>query len=138
VTSGGSPGRGTETILVVDDDGTLLRLVSEILRMHGYTVIEAVDGVTPLSMIESGEPTIHAMVTDVVMPRMSGRALAEWALSLRPDMPILFMSGYVGENIEALGSLLGPKVGFVQKPFDADTVLAKLREVLDSPAAEAA
>jgi signal transduction histidine kinase/CheY-like chemotaxis protein len=132
------PVGGAETILVVDDDSALLRLVSEILRIHGYTVVDVMDGAAALTLIEGEGRTIHALVTDVVMPRMSGRALAEAALTLRPDLPILFMSGYVAEHIVALGSLLGPSIGFLQKPFDPETLLGKLREVLDRAPAKAA
>jgi PAS domain S-box-containing protein len=130
--------RGTETILVVDDDRALLGLVNEILSTHGYDVIGATDGAAALETIENAGRAIDAMVTDVVMPKLSGRKLAERALALRPDLPILFTSGYVGENFAVLGPLLGPRVGFVQKPFDPDVLLSKLREVLDNPAEEAA
>jgi PAS domain S-box-containing protein len=132
------PDRGNETILVVDDDSALLGLVNEILRTHGYTVIAATDGAAALEIIETEGRTIDAIVTDMVMPKLSGRELAERALALRPDLPILFTSGYVGEDTEALGALLGPRVVFLQKPFDPDALLGKLREVLDTPAEEAA
>ena len=132
------PGRGAETILVVDDDDALLRLVSEILRTHGYSVIGASDGAAALALVEHQDRVIDAMVTDIVMPRLSGRSLAEQVLAHRPDLPILFMSGYLGDDLDVLGSLLAPRVAFVQKPFDPDTILMKLREVLESPAAEAA
>ena len=71
-------------------------------------------------------------------PRLSGRSLAERVPAVRPDLAMLFMSGYAGENIDSVGSLLGPRVGFLQKPFDPETLLAKLRDVLDNAAAEAA
>jgi len=133
-----APGRGSETILAVDDDVALLGFVCEILRLQGYSVVQATDGEAALATLEREGRTIDAMITDVVMPRLSGRTLAQRALALRPDLPVLFMSGYAGENIEALGTLLGPRVGFVQKPFDPEVMLGKLRELLDARAAEAA
>jgi two-component system, cell cycle sensor histidine kinase and response regulator CckA len=133
-----APGRGSEVVLVVDDDAVLRGLVSEILQTQGYAVIQAGDGESAWKILEEGRQEIHAVVTDVVMPRLSGRALAERILAARPDLTILFMSGYLGENIEALRSLLGPKVGFVQKPFDPEILLAKLREALDATSSEAA
>jgi PAS domain S-box-containing protein len=133
-----APGRGSETILVVDDDVPLLGFVSEVLRLQGYGVVQAADGEAALAALEHEGSAIDAVITDVVMPRLSGRALAERVLKLRPELALLFMSGYVGEHTEALGSLLGPRVGFVQKPFDPDLLLGKLREVLDARDAEAA
>ena len=132
------PERGEETVLVVDDDAPLLRLVSEILRSHGYSVLEASNGVDALSTLEAEGHGVHALITDVVLPHGSGRELAESALAMRPDLPVLLMSGFVAGNAEQLGSLLGPGVRFIQKPFEPDDLLAKLREVLDNPAAEAA
>jgi hypothetical protein len=132
------PIRGTEAILVVDDDVALLGLVSEILRLQGYTVVQASDGESAWAILEDARQEIHAMVTDVVMPKMSGRALAERVLDVRPEMAVIFMSGYVGENIDTLGSLIGPRVAFVQKPFDPDVLLGRLREALDASSSEAA
>jgi two-component system cell cycle sensor histidine kinase/response regulator CckA len=136
--AGGSqvqPTRGTETILVVDDDASLLGLVSEILRLHGYTVIEATNGETALTMIERDGASIDAIVTDVVMPKLNGRELVRRASKIRPNLPMVLMSGYVGDNVEALGSILGPRVAFIQKPFTPDALLVKLRDVLKGSAA---
>jgi CheY-like chemotaxis protein/two-component sensor histidine kinase len=130
-----APARGTEAILVVDDDTSLRGLVSEILRLHGYTVIEASDGETALTMLENNGSVIDAVVTDVVMPNVNGRELVRRATKMRPNLPMLLMSGYVGDNVEALGSLLGPRVAFIQKPFNPGALLEKLRDVLSGSAA---
>ena len=129
------PVRGTEAILVVDDDASLRGLVSEILRLHGYTVVEATNGETALTMLESNGSVIDAVVTDVVMPHVNGRELVRRATKTRPNLPMLLMSGYVGNNVEALGSLLSPRVGFIQKPFNPEALLEKLRDVLRGSAA---
>jgi len=131
------PVRGTEAILVVDDDASLRGLVSEILRLHGYTVVEASNGETALTMLQNDGSVIDAVVTDVVMPNMNGRELVRRATKIRPDLPMLLMSGYVGENVDAMGSVLGPRVAFIQKPFNPDALLEKLREVLRGSAAGA-
>ena len=133
-----SPARGTESILVVDDDQVLLRLVSEILTLQGYSVLRAGSGQEALSLLEDPDQTIDCMVTDVVMPGLSGREVAHRISGTRAGLPIVFMSGYLGEDSQALGSLLGSRVAFIQKPFNPDLLLAKLRDVLDGNAAEAA
>jgi len=128
------PARGTEAILVVDDDASLRGLVSEILRLHGYTVVEVNNGETALTMLENDGSVIDAVVTDVVMPNLNGRELARRVAKIRPNLPMLLMSGYVGKNVEALDSLLGPRVAFIQKPFNPDALLEKLRDVLKASA----
>lgn len=129
------PARGTETTLVVDDDASVIGLVSEILRLQGYTVIEATTGETALTMLENDGSAIDAIVTDVVMPNLNGRELVRRATKIRPNLPVVLMSGYVGENVDALGSILGPRVAFIQKPFTPDALLEKLRDVLRGSAA---
>jgi len=119
----------------VDDDASLRGLVSEILRLRGYTVIEATNGETALTMLENNGSVIDAVVTDVVMPHLNGRELVRRATKTRPNLPMLLMSGYVGNNVEALGSLLSPRVGFIQKPFNPEALLEKLRDVLRGSAA---
>ena len=87
-----------------------------------------------LTMLENDGSVIDAVVTDVVMPNLNGRELARRVAKIRPNLPMLLMSGYVGKNVEALGSLLGPRVAFIQKPFNADALLEKLRDVLKASA----
>jgi DNA-binding NtrC family response regulator len=132
------PARGTETILVVDDDAALLGLVSEILRLHGYAVVGVASGDAAMTALTNGNPVIDAMITDVVMPKLNGRELVRQVEKIRPNLPILLMSGYLGDNIEALGSILGPRVAFIQKPFTPDTLLGKVRDVLSGSATEVA
>ena len=136
--SAGPPARGTETILVVDDDPLVLRLVSEILSLQGYTVLRAGNGQEALVLLEDTNRRIDAMITDVVMPGWSGREVAHRLAGARSELPIVFMSGYLGEDSDMLGSLLGSRIAFVQKPFTPDLLLARVRDVLDGTASEAA
>jgi two-component system cell cycle sensor histidine kinase/response regulator CckA len=128
--------RGTETILVVDDDAALLGLLSEILEVHGYKVIEAANLQAMLTMLERRGDGIDAVVTDAVMPKLNGGDMFRRLQKIRPNMPTLLLSGNVGENVQALGSVLGPWVGFVQMPFTPETLLGKLRDVLSGSASE--
>ncbi len=125
--------RGSETILLVEDDEAVRHLAREILQMHGYTVLEARHRGEALRMAGDHAGPIHLMVTDVVMPGMSGRALAGLLGPLRPDMKVLYMSGYTDDAIVHHG-VLDPGTAFLQKPFAADALARKVREVLDAPA----
>jgi PAS domain S-box-containing protein len=133
-----APTGGHETILAVDDDPVLLRLVSQILTLRGYSVLQAGSGQAALALLADPERKIDALVTDVVMPGLSGREVAERLVVLRPDLPILFMSGYLADNVGQLEALMGPRVAFVQKPFTPEGLAGRLRDVLDGSAAEAA
>ncbi len=133
-----APTRGHETILAVDDDAVLLRLVSQILTLRGYVVLQAGSGQAALALLADPDRKIDALVTDVVMPGLSGREVAERLAVLRPDLPILFMSGYLADNVAQLEALMGPRVAFVQKPFTPDGLAGRLRDVLDGTAAAAA
>ncbi|MBI1958447.1 MAG: GAF domain-containing protein, partial [Candidatus Rokubacteria bacterium] len=124
--------RGTETILLVEDDPELRALALDILRGSGYTVLEARQGNEALLVLERHAGPIHLLVTDVVMPQMGGRALAERLASLRPEMKVLYMSGY-SEAAIAQHGVLDPGTAFMAKPFTADEVTRKIREVLDAP-----
>jgi PAS domain S-box-containing protein len=123
--------RGTETILLVEDEDMLRGLVREMLRKAGYLVLEARQGGEALLHCERHAGTIHMMLSDVVMPQMSGPELAERLRRLRPGMKVLFMSGYTDEAIVHHG-VLRPGVAFVHKPFTAEGLAAKIQEVLDS------
>ena len=124
-----SPLSGHETILVVEDDDGLRPLIIDVLKMYGYEVLEARDGDEALRICKDHEGPIHLMVTDVVMPRMSGRQLAEQVAPLYPQMQVLFMSGYTDNAIVHHG-ILHEDTAYIQKPFAPDDLAKKVREVL--------
>ena len=123
---------GTETVLLVEDESQVRAILKEILGDQGYHVLTASNGEEALTLSE--EPAeIQLMITDVVMPQMSGRELAERMTALHPDLQVLFMSGYTDDAIVRHG-LLNENLNFIQKPFDSVTVARKVREMLDSRA----
>jgi two-component system cell cycle sensor histidine kinase/response regulator CckA len=124
--------QGTEMVLLVEDEDQVRAILKHILEGQGYRVLSASTGEGALSIAQDLERDIKLMITDVVMPQMSGRELAERVLALRPSLPVLFMSGYTDDAIVRHG-LLDEKLNFIQKPFDSATVARKVREVLDSP-----
>jgi len=123
------PACGSETILVVEDEEGVRALAGEIIRQRGYTVLEASGGVEALRICQQYQRTIHLMLTDVIMPQMSGAELAKAAAHLRPEMKVLFMSGHTEDAIVDHG-VLNPGTAFLAKPFTADTLAIRLREVL--------
>jgi two-component system cell cycle sensor histidine kinase/response regulator CckA len=129
-----------ETVLVVEDEVVVRRLVRGILESRGYTVLEASRGSEALALCEGHRGPIHLMLTDVVMPQMSGPELADHWLSRRPQTKILYMSAYTNNAIRQNG-ILDVKREFLAKPFTAQALECKVREVLDgssSPLAEVA
>ncbi|HWP48778.1 MAG TPA: GAF domain-containing protein [Candidatus Limnocylindrales bacterium] len=124
------PSRVFETILVVEDEKMVRDLICRILRRNGYTVLEAQHGSEALLVCEQRTGPIHLMMTDVVMPGMSGRELAERLTPSHPEMKILYMSGYT-DNTVVYHGVLAAGTAFLQKPFTPDVLLNKVREVLD-------
>ena len=123
--------RGTETILLVEDDELVRKLAREVLETSGYRVLEAASGEGALSICEENKDVIHLLLTDVVMPRMSGREVANNLLSLHPEMRIVYMSGYA-ENAIVHHGVLEQGTWFIQKPFSPHALALKVREVLDA------
>jgi DNA-binding NtrC family response regulator len=129
----GEAPRGSETILLVEDEEQVRVLASITLRYAGYTVIEASDGLHALEVSRQHEGPIDLLVTDVVMPRMGGGALAEAMGRERPKTRVVYMSGYTDDDVVRHG-VLDTGIPFLQKPFGPDGLAAMVRRVLDSPA----
>jgi len=126
---------GTETILLVEDDGLVREVARQTLEISGYTVLPAQDGEDAVLVAGRHPGSIHLMVTDVVMPRMSGRELVERLGPLRPEMKVLYVSGYTEDAIVQHG-MVNLEMAFLQKPFALDALARKVREVLDAPGYE--
>jgi two-component system cell cycle sensor histidine kinase/response regulator CckA len=118
---------GTETILLVEDEHEVRRLLARVLCGEGYHVLEAENGAEAVRIAESYEGTIDVMITDLVMPEVSGRAAAEQLVALRPGVKVIYMSGYTDDDEEALG----PVEVFLQKPFSPAALAVIVRNVLD-------
>jgi len=122
---------GSETILLAEDDETVRRMVSRALKACGYTVLEARHAVEALALSDRYEQPIDLLVTDVVMPQMSGRVLAERLTLLRPQLKVLFISGYMDDAVVRHG-LPAVEMHFLAKPFSLSVLVAKVRGVLDT------
>jgi CheY-like chemotaxis protein len=121
---------GTETILLVEDDEAILDLGKMILENVGYTVLAAHTPVYAFHLVKEHPGDIHLLITDVVMPEMNGRELAEQLSAIRPNLKCLYMSGYTADAIAHRG-ILDEGVNFIQKPFRSDDLAAKVRHMLD-------
>jgi DNA-binding NtrC family response regulator len=122
--------RGTETILLVEDEDQVRTVARDILRRNGYQVIEARNAGEAILLTESS-PVLDLLLTDVVMPQMSGPVLAKRLAATRPEMKILCMSGYTDDSVVRHG-VLDTSIAYLQKPFTLDTLTRKVREVLDA------
>ncbi len=121
--------RGSETILLVEDSNDLRRMTRTFLQMQGYTVIEATNGDDAVEAIQQYKAPIHLMLTDVVMPGIGGPELAKRAATLRPDMKVLYASGYAGDLLELYG-VSASDIPLLEKPFNFDSLAQKMRELL--------
>jgi PAS domain S-box-containing protein len=129
--------RGSETVLLVEDEDVVRNLVREILDGNGYTVLEARNGAEALELGRRYTSPIHLLVTDVVMPKMSGRELAERLVTIHRETRVLYMSGYTDGAIGQHG-VLDPHTELLHKPFTFDALAQKVRKVLDAPPATVA
>ncbi len=122
--------RGDETVIVVEDDPGVRGVAVRTLRKLGYDVLEAADGLMALKQIDVARDRVRLLVTDVVMPHMGGRLVAEAAVAMVPDLRVLYMSGYSDDDV-LNSALAGQAISLLQKPFTADALGRKVREVLD-------
>ncbi|MBI4401687.1 MAG: PAS domain S-box protein [Nitrospirae bacterium] len=123
--------QGTETILVVEDEGVVRTLIRKIIEQQGYTVLDAVSGPAAITIAAEQTGPIDLLVTDVVMPEMSGPELATLLTASRPDMKVLFLSGYA-EDALAHRSTVGPEMMLLKKPFTPEELALKVRDALDT------
>ncbi len=125
--------RGTETILLVEDEAPVRSITRQLLQRNGYTVLEASDGQAALALVDGAQHETHVdlLLTDVIMPGMSGRELAAELTTRRPALRVLFMSGYTDDAVVRHG-MLEPGLAYLEKPFRPPTLLRKVREVLQT------
>jgi two-component system cell cycle sensor histidine kinase/response regulator CckA len=123
--------RGTETILVAEDEDGVRSLTKEVLEKYGYTVLEASNGEEALKIAERHEGPLDLLLSDVVMPRMGGPELAQELLARRPAVKVLYMSGYTDHPMVRRG-VVNAGVAFLQKPFTPTVLVSRIREILES------
>jgi CheY-like chemotaxis protein len=122
--------RGNETVLIVEDEETVRKLALRMLKGLGYRVLEAPEGGRALLLCEELNDPIHLILTDVVMPGMSGPRLVDRLKEIHPEMKVLHMSGYT-DNVIVHHGVLKEGINFIHKPFTSDRLARKVREVLD-------
>jgi two-component system, cell cycle sensor histidine kinase and response regulator CckA len=127
---GSAPLHGSETVLVIEDEEVVRNLAKRGLRDHGYTVVDARNGADALRYIQHHPGTVDLVICDVVMPEMGGRELGRHLAMFNPDLPVLYMSGYTGDDVVQRG-LLDPGAPFQQKPFTPAILASKVRTMLD-------
>jgi DNA-binding NtrC family response regulator len=115
--------RGTETILLVEDEDPVRRVVETMLKRHGYQVLASASSKDAIAAAEQYRGVIHLLITDIMLPGMSGRKMAECISAKRPDMMVLYVSGYGGAEAQS-------EAHFLQKPFSTEELATKIRELL--------
>jgi CheY-like chemotaxis protein len=125
------PARGSEIVLLAEDAAPVRAVARQILERNGYTVLEAPNGKAAIDIAAQRQGPIHLLLTDVVMPELSGRQLADQITAQRPELKVLFMSGYTDDAVVRHG-VLEAGIAYLQKPFTPDGLARKVREVLDS------
>jgi len=124
--------RGTETVLLVEDAAAVRAVTHQALARQGYTVLDAPNGAEALRIAASHAGPIHLLLTDVVMPGISGRQLADQLAKLRPETKVLYTSGYTDDAVVRHG-VLEAGIAYLQKPFTVDGLARKVREILERP-----
>jgi len=122
--------KGSETILIVEDEAGVRSTIKRFLSRYGYTVLEAKDGEEAIGLFEKSPSDIRLLLADVVLPRTSGRRIAEILRKKRPDLKILFMSGYTEESLDARNARMEDS-DFIQKPFSLIDLVRRIRELFD-------
>ena len=122
---------GKETILIVEDEAAVRKLARRFLETSGYSVVEAATVADAIHAAETSDATIDLLLTDVIMPDLSGPELAKRLRTLRPGLKVLYMSGYPGEFIARHG-ISEAEMAYLQKPFSQEALMGKMRQVLDS------
>jgi CheY-like chemotaxis protein len=120
---------GSETILVVEDQDLVRNLACDILERYGYRVVEARSGAEAIALVQRYPETIHLLLTDVILPRMNGRALAEALQALRPGLRVLYTSGHP-EEVIGEDAVLGPETPYLRKPYSPEDLAASVRKAL--------
>jgi CheY-like chemotaxis protein len=122
--------QGSETVLVVEDDAEVRKLISEVLRIRGYRVLESTNGPEAIRLVQSDGTQVQLVVADVILPEMSGPEVVRHLLALKPGVPALFISGYTDEAVLRHG-MLESDAAFLSKPFLPEALARKVRETLD-------
>jgi len=121
---------GAETILLIEDDVTVRSAVSMMLTTRGYAIMEAADGDEAIALSDTSEQPIHLVLSDLMMPGLSGQQSVDRIRQSRPEIMALYMSGYTDDSMIQAG-LLGSKTSFIQKPFSGEEIAARVRGLLD-------